>query len=172
MNKNKQRPTAVTEPTSSAGRKLARELWYGTAARYTVIALVLLLINVILDAASGTGNPANSMSAVTVVDTLRFFLLLPFSFLLAAAALIRRNDKLSTGARVLLHPLFTLGGFYLCFYLPYQIQTKPSPAQALLILLAVLILYIIVMTVYLLLTRHRRQKAVDATPYTRQFGSK
>jgi uncharacterized membrane protein len=65
-----------------------------------------------------------------------------------------------------------LGGFYLFCYLPYQVRTKPSGMQVLMLLLAVLLLYAIVAAIYAAVTAKTRQKRVDETPYQSQFGKK
>ena len=108
--------TAATDPVA-----IIRSLWLGTCARYTVLCLILLVTSAI----------ASDSLTVTYVDTVRFFLLLPFGISLTLAAWVRRSDKLSTGAKVGLHALATLGGFYLFCYLPYQVRTpsRLKPAR-------------------------------------------
>ena len=150
----------ATPPPSAAS--LLRELWLGTCSRYTVLCLCLLLISAIA---------AESLT-VTYVDTVRFFLLLPFALCITLAAHVRRADKLSAGAKCTLHPLLFLGGFYLCCYLPFQISTKPSGGQILLLLCRVALLYGAGMIILWLATRKRRQSAIDNTPYVSQFGNK
>ncbi len=159
---NKRSPQAQNNETSPAPRSRLLDLWLGTCARYTVITLLALLISAILH---------DSMTH-TYVDAGRFFLFLPFSCALTLAAWVRRSSALSGGARLALHPALALGGFYLCLYLPYQIETKPSGQQILLILLLAAIVYLTVMGVYLLCTRRSRQKSINDTPYTSQFGKK
>jgi hypothetical protein len=106
---------------------------------------------------------------VTYVDTVRFILLLPLGLCLTLAAWARRSDKLSAGAKVGLHALATLGGFYLFGYLPYQIRTKPTGMQILIILLLAVILYAAAMGIFAAVTAGRRQKKVNDTPYESQF---
>ena len=101
--------------------------------------------------------------------TLRFFLLLPFGFTLTLAARVRRSDKLTAGAKVGLHALATLGGFYVFCYLPYQVRSKPSGMQALIILLLVAVLYAAVMGIYAAATAKSRQSRIDDTPYESQY---
>ena len=88
---------------------------------------------------------------------------------LTLAAWVRRSDKLSTGAKVGLHALATLGGFYLFCYLPYQVRTKPAGMQVLIILLLVAILYAVAMGIYAAITAKTRQRQVNDTPYESQF---
>ena len=162
MNKRPQKDqnTQVTPPaeTVSVAAPL-KSLWLGTCARYTVLCLILLVTSAI----------ASDSLAVTYVDTVRFFLLLPLGLCLTLAAWVRRSDKLSTGAKVGLHALATLGGFYVFGYLPYQVRTKPTGMQILIILLLAVIIYAAVMGVFAAVTAGKRQKKVDDTPYESQF---
>ncbi len=139
---------------------LALRLWQGTCVRYTVIALCMLTINLILAEDEGA-----------YVEPLRFLLFLPCAFFLTVSTLVRKADKLSTGARVVLHPLCTLGGIYLCLYLPYQLKVKPTGRQFWAVFAIALVLYGIVMGILLFCTRKKKQKEIDAAPYERVFGS-
>ena len=146
----------------AAQPSLLRALWLGTCARYTVLCLLLLLISAIA---------ANSLT-VTYVDTLRFFLLLPFALCVTLAARVRRSDKLRTGAQCVLHPVLFLGGFYLFCYLPFQLSTKPSGQQVLLVLCLAALLYGICMAIVVLISGRKKRKVLDDTPYVSQFGKK
>lgn len=145
-------------PTAAPASPI-RSLWLGTCARYTVLCLILLVTSAI----------ASDSLTVTYVDTVRFFLLLPFGLTLTLAAWVRRSPKLGAGAKVGLHALATLGGFYLFCYLPYQVRTKPVGMQVLIILLLVVALYALVMGVYAAVTAKTRRRRVDDTPYEKQF---
>ena len=151
--------TKVEAVDSSDPRATLRALWLGTCARYTVLCLIMLVTSAI----------ASDSLTVTYVDTVRFFLLLPFGLCLTLAATVRRSDKLSALAKVGLHALSTLGGFYLFCYLPYQVRTKPTGMQVLIILLLVVVLYAAVMGIYAAVTAGARQKKIDDTPYESQF---
>jgi hypothetical protein len=74
--------------------------------------------------------------------------------------------------KCVLHPVLTLGGFYLCCYLPYQVSTKPSGAQILLVLLLVGILYAVAMGIYLAIAYALRGKKNENAEYVSQFGKK
>ena len=147
-----------TADTQSPG-VLLRSLWLGTCARYTILCLIMLVISAI----------ASDSLTVTYVDTVRFFLLLPFGLCLTLATKVRLSPALSAGAKVGLHALAVLGGFYLFCYLPYQVRTKPSGMQVLIILLLAMILYAIVMGICAAVTAKTRQQKVDDTPYESQF---
>ncbi len=146
--------------TSPRAASLPLSLWLGTCARYTILCMILLLIN----AVAADGQPA--------IDPLRFFLLLPFALCLTLAASIRRTDKLATGGKCVLHPILFLGGFYLCCYLPFQVTTKPSGQQVLLILLLVSILYGACMGIFALVSSKRHRKAKEEIPYVSQYSKK
>jgi predicted neutral ceramidase superfamily lipid hydrolase len=149
----------ASEAHNTKALTCAKDLWLGTCARYTVLCLILLLASAI----------ASDSLTVTYVDTVSFFLQLPFGFCLTLAAWVRRSDKLSAGVKVGLHALATLGGFYLCGYLPYQLRTKPSGMQVLIILLAAVILYAVVMAVITAVSAKSRQKQIDAEPYESRY---
>ncbi len=163
---NKSRPRAQNKQTESPNVALSpvdhiRRLLGGTCLRYTVVSVIALLINLII-----------SEEEMSYVDPLRFLLFLPFSLCLALATDIRASDKLALGAKLALHPLTVLGGFYLCLYLPLQIRTSPSGAQVLLMLLLAALVYGIVMGIIALLTRRTRRQQLEETPYVSQFGPK
>lgn len=161
---NKRSINAKNNVTEVAANPVSflRDLWLGTCARYTVFCILILLIKAIA-ADSITGN---------YVDTVHFFLLLPFALCVTFAARARKSDKLSTGVKCVLHPLCFLGGFYLFCYLPFQISTKPSGQQVLILLLLVAFLYGVCMGIYCLIAHKVRQHKVDETPYVSQYGKK
>ena len=138
-----------------------KELLTGTCVRYTVLCIAILLIKLLM---------SDSLED-TVVDTTRFFLLLPLSLCLALAAIVRRSS-LGTPAKAILHPVLSLGGLYLCAYLPYQVSFKPTGEQVFAILLLALIIYAITVAVYLIIHRKKRQKVIDGTPYESVFSPK
>ena len=156
---NKRSPEAQNIQTPA---RFLRSLWLGTCVRYTVLTLITLLFSALL---------ANS-ETMSYVDTLRFFLLLPLGLCLTLAAQIRTTDKLAIAAKCLLHPLLVLGGGYLCFYLPFQIRTKPSGSQIWMMVLLGILVYAVIMGILLAVTHKTRQKNVNDEPYVRQFGNK
>jgi predicted neutral ceramidase superfamily lipid hydrolase len=149
----------ASEAHNTKALTCAKNLWLGTCARYTVLCLILLLASAI----------ASDSLTVTYVDTVSFFLQLPFGFCLTLAAWVRRSDKLPSGVKVCLHALATLGGFYLFGYLPYQLRTKPSGMQVLIVLLAAVILYSIIMAIVTAVSAKSRRKKIDAQPYESQY---
>ncbi len=126
---------------------------------YTGISVFVLLVNVLL-----AGNERS------YVDPMSFLLFLPFALAMAAAGLVRRADTLPSAARVTLHPVLVLGGFYLCIYLPYQIEKKPTAGQMLAIFVLAAVVYGVAVAVLALMDRRTRQKTIDDTPYQSQFG--
>lgn len=163
--KNKQAvsDTAPAEtPAAPSPAALLRDLWLGSCARFTVLCLILLV----------TSSIAADSLTINYVDTVHFFLLLPFGLCLTLAAWVRRSDKLSAGAKCGLHPLAFLGGFYFFCYLPYQLRTEPSAMQVLIILLLVVLLYAITMGIYAAVTVKLRRKKLDDTPYESQYRKK
>ncbi len=131
-----------------------------TCMLYTAIALFVLLIQLII-----SGNRQG-------VSALNFLLLIPFAACIALAGLLRTSDKLPMWGKLLSHPLLTLGGFYLCVYLPARIHWRPTPSMTLVIPILSTVVYGASVTVILLVSRRKRQKTVDATPYESQFKSR
>ncbi len=164
MNKSQpQVQTKQTDPPSATVSPLTylRRLLHGTCLRYTAVTVVALLVNLLL-----------SEEELSYVDPLRFLLFLPFSLCLTLATWIRVSDKLALGAKLALHPLTVLGGFYLCLYLPLQIRNSSSGAQVLIMLLLAALVYGIIMGVVALVTRRTRRRKIEETPYVSQFGPK
>lgn len=158
MNKQPCKAQNINSGSDSPVARL-RSLWRGTCTRFTLLCLFMLVTSAI----------ASDSLTITYVDTVHFFLLLPFGLCLALAAGVRRSPKLGSGAKVGLHTLCTLGGFYLFGYLPYQVRTKPSGMQILLILLAATLVYALVMGIYAAATAKTRQKKRNEIPYESQF---
>lgn len=155
---NKQSSKTNTQQDTSPAQIL-QGLWFGTCARYTVLCLALLTISAIL----------SDSATVTYIEPVRFFLLLPFGFFVTLAARVRNGEKLPTGAKLALHPILVLGGFYLCCYLPFQITSKPAAQQVFLFLLLAVLLYGLFMGIFLLILRCIKRKKMEDTPYVSQY---
>ena len=156
------------QPTNTQTRQAVppltrlRDLWLSSCARYTVLCLLMMVVSAIL---------SDSLT-VTYIEPVRFFLLLPFAFFLTLAARTRRAEKMSTGAKCLLHPILVMGGFYLCCYLPFQIVSKPSGQQILILVILALLVYGICMGIFLAVSRTLGRKKTDDTPYVSQYNLK
>ena len=155
-----QAPRTPDEATRDPFRWV-RDLLTGICVRYTVLCIAILVITLLM---------SDSLED-TVVDTARFFLLLPLALCLTLATLVRRS-RLGTALKVILHPILSLGGLYLCAYLPYQVSFKPTGEQVFAIVLLALIVYAILAVIYLVATRKKRQQVIDDTPYESVFSQK
>ena len=69
-----------------------------------------------------------------------FMMLLPLSFCISGAYMIRRSTGIPTAGKVFLHPLLCLGGIYLT-YLPYRIANHFSAVTVLIHLLFFALVY-------------------------------
>jgi hypothetical protein len=159
---NKRAPKAQNNRADEPEKKilaLMKDLWLGSCARFTVLCVSLLLLSLMMG------------DSLTVAPS-RFLLLFPFAVFLKGATATRRTHQLTVAMKCVLHPVLTLGGFYLCCYLPYQVSTKPSGAQILLVLLLVGILYAVVMGIYLAIAYALRGKKNENAEYVSQFGKK
>ncbi len=98
-----------------------------------------------------------------------FLMLIPLSLCLAGAGMIRKAPSLSPIAKIVLHPLLSLGGLLLV-YLPYMISNHFSPATALVHLLVFTLGYGIVTAVVCLVSSLQKKSAQKAAaPYVSQF---
>ncbi len=150
------RPVDAPAPVS-----YVRRLVSGTCVRYTAISTMAILINLILGDTEGA-----------YIDPLRFLLFLPFALCLALATAVRKTEKMPTAGKLVLHPVLSLGGFYLCLYLPFQIRTSPTGTQILLLLLLSALVYGLLMVIIALCTRRARRRQIEEKPYVSQFGIK
>lgn len=155
-----QRPSDPKSGTATSPLARLRDLWLGSCARYTVLCLLMMAVSAI----------ASASLTVTYIDTVRFFLLLPFAVFLTLAAWVRRAEKLGTGAKLTLHPLLVMGGFYLCCYLPFQIISKPSNQQILLLVFLAFLVYGLSMGIFLAISHALGRKKTADTPYVSQYG--
>lgn len=155
-----QAPRTKSEDTQAPFRWV-KDLLTGMCVRYTVLCIAILVITLLM---------SDSLED-TVVDTARFFLLLPLALCLALASLVRRS-RLGTALKAILHPVLSLGGIYLCGYLPYQVSFKPTGEQVFGIVLLSLIVYAVTAVIYLAATRKKRQRVIDDTPYESVFSAK
>ncbi len=157
MSKNNTADRAPTADSIPSRPSVWDLLLRRTCMLYTAISLSVFLIQLIL-----FGNQQG-------VRALSFLLFLPFAACIALAGLLRTADKLPMWGKLLLHPLLTLGGFYLCVYLPARIHWQPTPSMTLVIPILSTVVYGTSVTVILLVSRRKRQKTVDTTPYESQF---
>ncbi len=136
----------------------------GACLRYTLLTVGVLLVHAFFTVLDPNTNP--------YIDPSLLWLLVPFALCLTAATAIRRADKLSRALRYTLHPLFSLGSFYLCLYLPYQIDVRPRATTTFAILLCAAAVYATIVGVIALISHKKRQNNIDKTPYVSRFGDK
>lgn len=156
MNKRHSDSFGKQESTPAA---ILRDLWLGSCARYTVLCLIMLVVSAIM---------SDSLT-VTYIEPVRFFLLLPFAVFLTLAARTRRAEKITNGIKCILHPILVMGGFYLCCYLPFQVASKPSGQQILILVILATLVYGLIMGIFLAVSRVLRRKKTADTPYVSQY---
>ncbi len=155
MKSDKPRTPAAAAPPSPAAR-LLRSLAIGTCVRYTAIAFCEFLITYILYGEAQ--GPA----------VLHILLLLPYSLCLTGATCLRRTDAPPLWVRVILHPLFCIGGFLLFVCLPVGV----TGGNLLVGLLLASLIYGSATALLLVLGRKSKQRKNDSTPYQSQFGNR
>ena len=138
-------------------------LWHQFCAIYTVSALLLLFLNLIM---------AGSLAQSTI-NARAFMLLFLFALLFALANLALTISRIAYALRVLLHFALVLTGGFCFLYLPNNIAAASSGKLLMLLLMAVL--YWIVMGLYLAFSAKRRalEKEAGAASYRSVYsGSK
>ncbi len=136
-----------------------RQLAVRACCIFTAATCALLLFQWILEQ-----NLTKSINASV------FLMLLPFSFCISGAHMIRRTDSISIGGKVLLHPLLCLGGIYLT-YLPYQLANDFLASTILIHLLFFAVIYGIVTALVCIFSSiiHRKKEKKTAPAYVSQF---
>ena len=126
---------------------------------YTVTALVLCtVLLLIFGGSSGTISP------------LSFLLIFPFSVCYAVAAFLYKKTALPLAAKVILHFLFTVGGFFFFVFLPARSANRESGSVA--ILITFIIGYLIIFGLTALFTRRWKKETDCEEDYTPQFSTK
>lgn len=137
---------------------LVRDMLASTCIWFTVLFLLVILF----------GAVASGSFTMNYIHTVRYLLLIPFAFCLTLAGMVRRSS-LPVAARAVLHLICSVGGFYLCVYLPYQLESKPLGRNVLIIMLLSLVVWLIAFFIYLGITRRRSRRAIEEKPYVSQF---
>lgn len=149
-----QSPKSV-HPVLTVIRKLAVD----ASCVFTVLTMLLLLVQWLIEQ-----NLDKSINAAV------FLMLLPLALAIAGADMIRRSDRLPTGAKVILHPLLCLGGVYLA-YLPYQLANQFRAASVLVHLVFFALIYGVITAAVCIvsLATRRRKDDKESAPYVSQF---
>ncbi len=145
------------KPTSpTPARRHPAMIWLTDGACwFAVLCMLFLLININAVFTQG-------------VDPLRLLLLYPLSLCFSAAGMVRRS-KLSKSARYALHPLLSVGGFYLCGFLPYQIQSNARASTALIMMVLTLIVYGLIVGIAALVLRKKNAAVTENRTYENRF---
>ena len=105
-----------------------------TCVYFTVTSLLILAVNWVL-----TGLPEG-------MRPLALILILPFSLCFAAANVLLRYSKLQKALVIVLHYILTVGGIFLCLYLPIR-QPGSTASGAFLFFALLTLIYAVVMAV-------------------------
>lgn len=90
--------------------------------------------------------------------------ILPFAILFSSANVIYRKTPLAKWLRVLIHYVLTVGGAFLCLYLPSKNPETPA-AKAMMLFLIFSAVYAVVMTAVLLIAARIRRVKRDEGKY-------
>ena len=141
--------------------KFIARLWHQFCGIYTVSALILLLLNLMI---SGT-------LAESIINAKAFLLLFLFALAFAFANVLLRVSGIPYAGRVALHFVIVLLGSYCCLYLPNNAASASS--GKLMMLLIMVVVYWAIMGLYL--ARSAKHRALegkkDAGAYHSVYGA-
>lgn len=141
-------------------KQYLRRILVHTCVYFTVTSFFILLIYQILSKDTTYG-----------LQPLAMVLIFPFSLLFAVANIQFAHAKLPMAARVLIHYALTVGGAFVCLYLPNK-SNGSTAAQGFILFLTFSILYAIIMTVFLLIRARARRVTRDETEYQSVYKKK
>ena len=133
------------------GKDYAKHIALWSCVYYTTTTFVIMLFYLILNK-----DLSGGLQAVALVCAL------PFSVCFAAANTLYRHSKLQKWLRVLLHYTLTVGGAFICLYLPNK-DPQQSSSTALVLFVVFTVLYVLIMgsvlAVYARIHRVQRDEA-------------
>ena len=135
------------------------KLAVGASCVFTALTMLLLFIQWLIE-----------MNLDKSINAKVFLMLLPLSFCIAGADMIRKTDKLPAGGKVILHPLLCMGGIFLA-YLPYMTANHFPAGTVLVHLVFFAAIYGIITAAVCLISMasNRKKEKAEATPYKSQF---
>ncbi len=137
-------------------KKIIKELLGKACVTFSVIMLIYIIIAAIV----------NVSDDKLLLDAGRVVLFFVFSCLMSCAGLLLRAERLGGGARLILHYLITLFGFYTCFVLSLNLKASGLVVGFTLFTA----LYFAVMGIRRALLNAYRKNAEAAESYQKQYG--
>ena len=119
----------------------------GACVTYTVTIFLILFFYFLLNKDLSDGVRPVALIAV-----------LPFAILFASANVVYRKTPLAKWLRVLIHYVLTVGGAFLCLYLPNKDPDVPAAKSMILFLIFTAVYAVIMAAVLLIAARIRRVK--------------
>lgn len=127
---------------------------------FTVTSFILLLVYQILSKDTTYG-----------LQPLAMVMIFPFSLLFAIANIQFAHAKLTMAARVLIHYALTVGGAFVCLYLPNK-SNGSTAAQGFILFLTFSVLYAVVMAVFLVIRARAKRVTRDESEYKNVYKKK
>ena len=110
--------------------------------------------------------------ADTAINSLQFFMFLPFSFALSLGNMCYRKISHSAPKRYLAHFVCFAIGFSVGIYMPYAIISKPSSANTFVVFLLCFAVYGIVILIHALIVGTKTKSQKQNVSYVNQFKKK
>ncbi len=115
---------------------------------------------------------ALSLDLSTGINPVAQICILPFSFLLATANIFfKYATDWGIGWRVSIHYCLTLGGAFVCLYLPNKVEGASS-SQGLILFVVMTVLYAVIMGIVLGVRARIRHVTRDSAHYKSLYGKK
>ena len=118
---------------------------------YTAVTFLILFFYFVINADLSQG--VNPVALITI---------LPFAFMFSVANVVYRHTALKFSARMLLHYALTVGGAFVCLYLPNKTAEQKTAGAMLLFLIFTIIYFLIMGTIWTVNARIKRVKRDEA----------
>ncbi len=135
------------------GKDFAKHIALWSCVYYTAATFFILFLYFILNTDLSGGMQVGALIAI-----------LPFAVLFSAANTVYRHTKLGLAARVSIHYVLTVGGAFVCLYLPNK-DPQQSASAAFILFLVFTLLYAIVMGIVLYVGHRIRRVQRDEAKY-------
>ncbi|MBE6629288.1 MAG: DUF3021 domain-containing protein [Ruminococcaceae bacterium] len=129
----------------------AKRILLGTCVYYTVVTFLILFLYFLINFDLSAG--VHPVALITI---------LPFAFFFSVANTIYRHTELPTWAKLLLHYVLTVGGAFVCLYLPNKNPSQQTAASMLLFAVFTVIYFVIMGIVLAVAARIKRVKRDEA----------
>ena len=135
----------------------AKKIALGTCIYFTAFTFFILLLFFIINL-----NLSTAMKPLTLIT------ILAFALMFSVANIIYRHTELKIGWKALIHYVLTVGGAFVCLYLPNKTDQQKASGAVLLFLIFTVIYFLIMGTIWTISSRIKRVKR-DESKYQKVY---